>query len=79
MGKIYRTRAQAARGLGLSRQAVAQAVKRGQIECTSDGIDVDELEEWRKARIKAAADELARRQSFPTFYKGPEFKGFTGL
>ena len=60
------TRAQAASALGLSRQAVSQAVNQGRLPITDEGIPVDHIENWRIARIKDAHEELVKRQNVPS-------------
>ena len=64
--KEFYTRAEAARALDISRQAVTQAVNGGRITITDSGIPVDELEQWRIARIRDAALELEARQMVPS-------------
>ena len=62
----YFTRSQAARALGVSRQAVTQAVNKKRIPITPDGIPIDPLEQWRISRIKEAWLELQARQDVPS-------------
>ena len=64
--KEHYTKTQAAAALGISRQAVHQAVKSGRIPISDSGIEVDLLENWRIARIKEAHEELVKRQNVPS-------------
>ena len=60
------TRAQAARALGISWQAIHQAVKSGRVPTNEDGmLDVDDLEQWRIRRVVEAHEELVKRQNVP--------------
>lgn len=64
--KEFYTKSEAARALQISRQAVHQAVAKGRIAIDDDGmLAVDDLEQWRIARIKEAADTLHERQDVP--------------
>ena len=64
--KEHYTRSGAARALRVSRQAVSQAVKKNRLSITPEGIPVDDLEQWRIAKVKTAWLELQARQDVPS-------------